>query len=137
MSIVSNHYPEILDETNDQAEPDRRTRTRRKPPQRNIRVLEQPTRDTDGWAAVAICVGKQTDTYLLRTVPTDFNGTLAFEVEKLDSDLATVEAYHVLLADSPERHSCECKGFLRWGHCKHTEGLDALRRTNRLEVVAK
>src|SRR5438876_11589460 len=60
-------------------------------PERRIRVLEQPTADTDGWAAVAITVGKQTDTYLLRAIPTDFGGTLGFEVEKLDGDRAAIE----------------------------------------------
>ena len=27
---------------------------------------------------------------------------------------------------------CECKGFLRWGHCKHLAGLIALREQDRL-----
>jgi hypothetical protein len=28
--------------------------------------------------------------------------------------------------------SCECKGFLRWGHCKHVDSLSALRASGRL-----
>jgi hypothetical protein len=74
-----------------------RQRKPRPKPARSIRVLEQPGPDTDGWAAIAITVGKQTDTYLLHTIPTDFGaGALGFEVEKLDADLATIETYHVL-----------------------------------------
>jgi hypothetical protein len=101
-------------------------------PARSIRILEQPSPDTDGWAAVAITVGKQTDTYLLHTIPTDFGtGALAFEVEKLDADLATVETYHVLL-NGPES-SCDCKGHERWGHCKHKDGIQAAVNTGRLQ----
>ena len=29
--------------------------------------------------------------------------------------------YHVLVNPQDGRHSCECPGFLRWGHCKHVE----------------
>jgi hypothetical protein len=137
MSIVSNHYPEVLDEANAAPEADPRVRTSGKPrpkPARSIRILEQPTDDTDGWAAIAITVGKKTDTYLLHTIPTDFAGTTAFEVEKLNEDLATVEQYHVLLANRPEARSCECKGFLRHGHCKHVEGLAALAIAGRLSA---
>jgi hypothetical protein len=110
------------------------TGKQRKPrprPARSIRVLEQAGPDTDGWAAVAITVGKQTDTYLLRTIPTDFgNGAIGFEVEKLEADLATVETYHVLL-NGPES-SCDCKGHDRWGHCKHRDGIQAAVQTGRL-----
>jgi hypothetical protein len=28
--------------------------------------------------------------------------------------------------------SCECKGHLRWGHCKHVEALTALQRAAKL-----
>jgi hypothetical protein len=38
--------------------------------------------------------------------------------------------YDVLL-DS-RRSSCECKGFLHWGHCKHVEGLQALLDAGRI-----
>ena len=134
MSIVSNHSPEIIDEANAEPEADRRVRTARRKSERRIKVLEQPGPDTDGRAAIAITVGKQSDTYLLRTIPTDFDGTLGSEVEKLDADLATVEQYHVLLADDPKGTSCECKGFLRWGHCKHTGGIQALRQHQRLKL---
>ena len=28
--------------------------------------------------------------------------------------------------------TCECRGFLRWGHCKHVAGLQALIRQGEL-----
>jgi hypothetical protein len=94
-------------------------------------VIEQPSPDTDGWAAVAITVGKQTDTYLLHTIPTDFGGgAIGFEVEKLDAELATLKTYHVLL-NGPES-SCDCKGHCRHGHCKHREGLQVLVQSGRM-----
>jgi hypothetical protein len=100
-------------------------------PARSIRVLEQPGPDTDGWAAIEITVGKQVDRYLLHTIPTDFgNGALAFEVDKLDSDLATVETYHVLLNGA--ENTCDCKGHERWGHCKHRKGIQAAVTSGRL-----
>jgi hypothetical protein len=35
------------------------------------------------------------------------------------------ESYDVNL--SPDgKHRCECLGFLRWGHCKHVNGLAVL-----------
>jgi len=106
---------------------DRKRRKPRRKPARSIRVLEQPTADTDGWGAIEIKVGKQTDTYLVRFIPSDFGlGAIGFEVEKLDADLATVEAYHVHLADRPEECSCTCKGHSYHHHCKHCDGLQAL-----------
>lgn len=29
-------------------------------------------------------------------------------------------------------HECECRGFLRWGHCKHTASLAALIRAGKI-----
>jgi hypothetical protein len=102
------------------------TRKPRPKPARAIRILEQPTAETDGWGAVQITVGKKSDRYLVRFIPTDFNGALALEVEKLDADLATVEQYHVSLSDREEDKHCSCKGCLQHGHCKHCDGLAKL-----------
>jgi len=104
-------------------------------PARSIRILEQPTADTDNWGALEITVGKVTDRYLLHFIPTDFAGALAFEVEKLASDLTTLEQYHVLLAGPGEHDTCECKGHLQHGHktvCKHVAGIKALRAAGQL-----
>jgi hypothetical protein len=137
MSILSNHYPEILDELNELAAEEaasnfRKPRKPRPKPERRIRIIEQPTDATDGWAAVEISVGKKTDAYLIHTIPTDFEGVTALEVEKLDANLEVIGQYHVCLSDQPEDRRCECKGFLRHGHCKHVDGLGALASVGRL-----
>jgi hypothetical protein len=92
-------------------------------------VLEKPTADTDGWFAVRIQVGKAADTYLVKEIGAD--GGRGFELEKrIGLVLLPAETYHVFLA-ADGNHSCECLGFLRWGHhadrgCKHIDGLLAL-----------
>ena len=78
-------------------------------------------------------VAKQTDRYLLHTIPSDFgNGAIGFEVEKLDADLNPVEVSRTHLSNRPEDRTCDCKGCLRHGHCKHLEGIEALRKAGRL-----
>jgi hypothetical protein len=57
--------------------------------------------------------------YNLARLPSAF-GT-AFRLVK---HLGRCERYDVLLDGS--RSSCECRGFLRHGHCKHQAGMQAL-----------
>ncbi len=110
--------------------PERKPRKPRKKLERPIRILEQPTTDTDGWGAIAITIGKQTDTYLVHFIPSDFgNGAIGLEVEKLNADLATIENYHVHLSDRPEECSCTCPHATYRPHaapCRHIAGLKAL-----------
>jgi hypothetical protein len=40
-------------------------------------------------------------------------------------------AYHVHLSDDSAM-TCEYKGHLRWGHCKHGEALLALRQAGKV-----
>jgi hypothetical protein len=70
------------------------------------------------------------DEYFVDRIPADF-GT-AFLVEKRDYRPAGEDEsrYHVNL--SADGYSCECKGFLRWNHCRHVESLTALRDAGRL-----
>ena len=65
-------------------------------------------------------MGKESFRYWCRFLASDFGR--AVELQKWDD---AAEAYHVLLSGDG-RHSCECKGFLHHGHCKHVEGLAAL-----------
>lgn len=114
-----------------------RVKAPRPKPPRFIRVLEQPGPDTEGWAAVEITVGKQVDTYLLRTIPTELeSGALAFEVEKLSPDFETAETYHVHLGSGPATCSCDCMGHEQHGHCKHREGIETLVKLGKLPVEA-
>jgi hypothetical protein len=67
------------------------------------------------------------DDYFLSKVPSDFGE--AFLIEKiLDNSKADQEEsrYHVLFQNEQD-HTCECKGFTRWGKCRHVSGLLALR----------
>jgi hypothetical protein len=58
--------------------------------------------------------------YHLTAIPSDWGR--AFEVRKLQADGG--EVYHVnLTSDGP---TCDCKGHLQHGHCKHAESLVAL-----------
>ena len=70
-------------------------------------------------------VGRKTTTgvYYFRRVPADFGQ--GFLVTKPDGTV-----YHVNVAG--KKSTCECKGFLRWGHCKHVEVLEALTAAGKL-----
>jgi hypothetical protein len=65
--------------------------------------------------------------YFLTPMPADFGR--AFKVEKVGLTVND-PPYHVNI-DRGKR-SCECKGFLRHGHCKHADGLAALIAAGRL-----
>jgi hypothetical protein len=81
-------------------------------------------------AMVSITIGKASNTYAVRALPSDFGE--AFEIQKLTApgpdDLAT---YHVLFENEQDCR-CECKGFLRWGRCKHVETIRELRAAGHL-----
>jgi hypothetical protein len=94
-------------------------------PARTIRLALAPLPSSPG--VVSITAGKRTADYFLTRLPSDFGE--AYRLDKFPPQGA--EVYHVLLSDEGT-HSCECKGFLRWGRCKHADGLAALKRAGRL-----
>ena len=94
-------------------------------PARRIRLCLPPFEGNPG--VVQISVGKKSADYYCWPRPSDFGA--AFELEKFGTQGG--ERYHVLLSEDGQ-HSCECKGFLRWGRCKHTDGLAALTRAGKL-----
>jgi hypothetical protein len=63
---------------------------------------------------------QQRDLYEVVLVPAAFGH--GFHVRKFGAPEST---YHVNLS-ADGQHSCECKGHLRWGHCRHVEALLAL-----------
>jgi hypothetical protein len=80
--------------------------------------------DAHGKGMIRIRVGKTADDYYLSALPSDIaQGERGYHVDKVFGDDS--QRYDVLLRQSG-RHSCECLGFLRWGHCKHVEALVAL-----------
>jgi hypothetical protein len=70
------------------------------------------------------------DDYFILPIPSDFG--LALEVTKLVPGKGADRRYAVNLGGEGEPASCECKGFLGHGHCRHVEGLTALRLAGRL-----
>jgi hypothetical protein len=106
----------------------RPARGQRAAPARSI--LFQPCPAGPRLGLVRITVGKGSVDYWLARLPSDFGA--AFRLEKFAPAGEEPAAYDVLLADEGGVHSCECRGFLRWGRCKHADGLLALRRAGRL-----
>jgi hypothetical protein len=93
--------------------------------QRHIRLEVRP--EDGGLGIVRITVGKRHDDYFLTPIPADFGR--GFAVEKIGLH-ANEPPYHVNI--DGERKTCECKGFLHHGHCKHADGLAALIAAGRL-----
>jgi hypothetical protein len=93
--------------------------------ERKIRVAVPPS-EVNPFSIVVITVGREEANYCVRPLPSDFGQ--AFEVEKIF--VPDGNTYHIRL--DGEGGSCECKGFLRWGHCRHVEGLQALRDAGKL-----
>ena len=100
-----------------------RQRKPRAKPARSIR-LAVPLNAEGKNGLASITVGKKTDEYFLTRIAADW-GT-AFQLEKLGAD----EVYHVNLNGAAD--TCDRKGHLRHGHCKHSEGLRALARAGKL-----
>jgi hypothetical protein len=73
--------------------------------------------------------GEECFGYYIRRLFSDFG--FAFELTKFGAQGSG--CYCVLLDGA--RSSCECKGFLRWGHCKHVTGLGQLWRAGRLDHI--
>ena len=94
-------------------------------PARSIRLLSAPTADRPG--LVRITAGKLSTLYRLSLIPADYGAgfdltkCLMVQVEPGVYEARDGETYHVNLAGS-----CECKGFLRHGRCKHLDGLRKL-----------
>jgi hypothetical protein len=98
-----------------------RQRKPRPKPARSIRWVVKPGEITrTGVARITDRGGA--DDYLVTAFAADLGR--AFEVVKLCPREGN-PTYHVLLADDG-KHSCECKGFLRWNRCRHVSGLLAL-----------
>jgi hypothetical protein len=84
-----------------------------------------PPSEQHPFGVLKIAVGAEADVYFFRRLPCGLEGCEAFEVQKLAQE-GVCPAYHVLLDGQSGKHSCECKGFLRYGRCKHVDGLRVL-----------
>ena len=102
--------------------PSRQRNVARKPrtkPARSIRLEVRP--EDNGLGIVRINIGTEHDNYFLTLIPADFGR--GFKVEKIG--LTCNEPPYCVNIDG-ENKTCECKGYLKWGHCKHADGLAAL-----------
>jgi len=94
------------------------TATARKKKARSIRLIREAS--PEGPAVCCISDGKESAYYAIREIPCEIGGR-GFAVHRLG--LGTL--YHVRVGEADDC-SCECKGWLRHGHCKHVQGLLAL-----------
>ena len=115
-------------------------------PARAVRILERPdAADPEGWFAFCLtfttpmvrsqAVRSETWNYLAREIPADGmgQGCRGFELEKLGTNLEpTGEVYHVLLDPREGFSKCDCPGGEYHQHCKHLDGLAALRQAGKL-----
>jgi hypothetical protein len=93
-------------------------------PERRVRLCLAPAAGRPG--VIRLTVGTEVCDYFVQPVRADFGR--AFQVVKIDL-MADGGAYHVNVGGGPHNgHLCTCKGFERWGHCKHCDSLAALVR---------
>jgi hypothetical protein len=102
----------------------KKQRKPRPKPARSIRLKVKPSAQ-GRCGIVSIAVGQDTTDYILNVIPADWGQ--GFELDNLDN----AELYHVNL-DGQGHDSCDCKGHLRHGHCKHSEGIRALVKAGKL-----
>src|SRR5262249_33487082 len=96
-----------------------RQRKPRVKPARYVRLVIPP--DGIGVGVVRLTVAGKSGEYLLFPVAADYGR--GFRVEKIGLE-SRGEVYHVNLGG--ENKTCECKGYLKRGHCKHGDGLASL-----------
>src|SRR5262249_17081963 len=102
-----------------------RQRKPRPSPERRIAVVD---RDPNGPAVVVrLEDGRKTDYYSLRPLASDFGH--AYEVKKIGP--AGFEPGYAVNLD-PLGAACDCLGFTHHGHCRHVEGIAALRNAGQL-----
>jgi hypothetical protein len=96
-----------------------RQRKPRVKPARYVRLVI--TLDGIGVGVVRLTVAGKSCEYLLFPVAADYGRGFRVENIGLEGD---GEVYHVNL--DGDRRTCDCKGGLKHGHCKHADGLAAL-----------
>jgi hypothetical protein len=93
-------------------------------PARSIRLV-RPV-GADGVGVFCVTTARESVFYAVREIPCAIGGR-GFVVHRLGLG----NLYHVRIG-APEECTCECKGFLRHGHCRHVLGLLALAREGKL-----
>jgi hypothetical protein len=99
-------------------------RKAKKPEPRTARLMR-----LGGSRVLALTCGDLTTFYRLTALDRGF-GEAAYRLAKADAGDGPREVYDVLLDGA--RSTCECKGFLRWHHCKHLESIESLRAAGKV-----
>src|ERR1051325_7303103 len=103
-----------------------KTRKTKKQP-RKISVV-QPLDASGKNAIVRVTEGKKIDEYFLDRIGSDFGE--AFEMVKRDYIPGEEHTYQIGL--NVKASTCCCKGFTYCGHCRHLEGITALKNAGKL-----
>ena len=80
---------------------------------------------------LSIAEGKKEDRYEIAEIASDFGR--GFRVQKfavVEGEIRREEAYHVNLDGDGD--TCECKGNLRFGYCRHVEAMKTLVRCGKI-----
>ncbi len=96
-------------------------------PQRFVGLLIRPGKNQTG--VLRLTVGGKAQDYFLTPLPSDFGR--GFRLVKVGIDVPFGECEYAVNVNGTES-SCECKGHLRHGHCKHVDSLAALVARNLL-----
>ena len=101
------------------------TRSSSKPVSRLLRWLSRDEKG-NGIIEMRITFEKRSEIhrYFLTRLTSDF-GT-AFRLEKIGDDASCTDGEIYAVCIDGTRSTCECKGFLRWGHCKHVDACTAI-----------
>jgi hypothetical protein len=75
--------------------------------------------------------GNSIRAYILTPLATELGG-VGFRLGKADNRDGHSEEYDCLIDLEHGFHQCDCLGFLRHSHCKHTESLLALVKAGKL-----
>jgi hypothetical protein len=82
-----------------------------------------PPSDTDPNGVLRIATPRETAYYDTLEIDCQFPECRGFVLVKHTPER---ETHHVCLSLNAGESTCDCPGFLRWGHCKHVDGLRAL-----------
>lgn len=108
----------------------------RKPEPRHLNI----SKPVNGNYALSLTIGEGEKAkrfcYFLEPIAADFG--LAFRFVKFTNEVEEGEPaeYAVNIDLQHGHHSCECKGFMRWNHCKHVESLLALVNAGKIGAPA-
>ena len=98
--------------------------TSHKPISRKLHWLHRSV-NGGGIIQMRITYKNRTELFRYRLDPIPNPCGLGARWRKLGFAGEVLEDYSTLIENAQD-HTCECRGFLRWGKCKHVEALQAL-----------